>query len=115
MLDTFIHRKNKTFNYFFQAIRLSMEEQLSAEPDENSDKKIARLRIRLPCGDLITRRFLASDHLQTLLNFVASKGFSPDDHKLLTTYPRRDVRSIYIICFLCGTIPGYFFKLLLRC
>ena len=40
---------------------------------------------------MITRRFLASESLQTLLNFVASKRFATNDHKLLTTYPRRDV------------------------
>ena len=68
-----------------------MAEQVPSEPSESCTQPMTRLRIRIPGGDMITRRFLASDSLQTLLNFVASKGFNPNEHKLLTTYPRRDV------------------------
>lgn len=76
---------------FFQAIRLSLEQALPPEPDEESGEQISKLRIRTPSGEFLERRFLGSCKLQVLFDFVASKGYPFEEFKLLTTFPRRNV------------------------
>ncbi|XP_054764516.2 FAS-associated factor 1-like [Lytechinus pictus] len=76
-----------------EAIRLSLEQQLADEPDEGSDLPISTLRMRLPTGETMTRRFLASEKLQMVLVFLGSKGYHSDTHKILTTWPKRDLTS----------------------
>lgn len=75
----------------FQAIRLSLEQALPPEPDEESGEQISKLRIRTPSGEFLERRFLGSCKLQVLFDFVASKGYPFEEFKLLTTFPRRNV------------------------
>lgn len=79
------------FSTFFQAIRLSLEQALPPEPDEESGEQISKLRIRTPSGEFLERRFLGSCKLQVLFDFVASKGYPFEEFKLLTTFPRRNV------------------------
>lgn len=43
---------------------------------------------------MITRRFKGTDCLRDLKNFMESLGYSVEDFKLLTTYPRFDVSSV---------------------
>lgn len=74
-----------------QAIRLSLEQALPPEPDEDSGEQISKLRIRTPSGEFLERRFLGSCKLQVLFDFVASKGYPFEEFKLLTTFPRRNV------------------------
>lgn len=77
-----------------QAIRLSLEQALPPEPNEDSGEQISKLRIRTPSGEFLERRFLGSCKLQVLFDFVASKGYPFEEFKLLTTFPRRNVSAI---------------------
>uniref|UniRef100_A0A8C5EFX3 UBX domain-containing protein n=1 Tax=Gouania willdenowi TaxID=441366 RepID=A0A8C5EFX3_GOUWI len=74
-----------------EAIRLSLEQALPPEPEEEAGEQISKLRIRTPSGEFLERRFLGSCKLQVLFDFVASKGFPFEEFKLLTTFPRRNV------------------------
>ncbi|XP_036111267.1 FAS-associated factor 1 isoform X3 [Molossus molossus] len=76
-----------------EAIRLSLEQALPPEPKEDAEP-VSKLRIRTPSGEFLERRFLASNKLQIVFDFVASKGFPWDEFKLLSTFPRRDVQKL---------------------
>jgi len=83
-------------------------------PKEPADEKtegvpVAQLRFRIPAtssescdqngpagtstsqNGLLTRRFLASNTLQTVMDFLASEGFTSQDYKILQSWPRRDL------------------------
>ncbi|KAF3690936.1 FAS-associated factor 1 [Channa argus] len=77
-----------------EAIRLSLEQTLPPEPDEESGELISKLRIRTPSGEFLERRFLGSCKLQVLFDFVASKGYPFEEFKLLTTFPRRNITQL---------------------
>ncbi|XP_063483553.1 FAS-associated factor 1 isoform X1 [Symphalangus syndactylus] len=77
-----------------EAIRLSLEQALPPEPKEENAEPVSKLRIRTPSGEFLERRFLASNKLQIVFDFVASKGFPWDEYKLLSTFPRRDVTQL---------------------
>uniref|UniRef100_A0A671W253 Fas (TNFRSF6) associated factor 1 n=1 Tax=Sparus aurata TaxID=8175 RepID=A0A671W253_SPAAU len=77
-----------------EAIRLSLEQALPPEPDEDSAEQISKLRIRTPSGEFLERRFLGSCKLQVLFDFVASKGYPFEEFKLLTTFPRRNITQL---------------------
>ncbi|XP_070688802.1 FAS-associated factor 1 [Pempheris klunzingeri] len=77
-----------------EAIRLSLEQALPAEPDEDAGEQISKLRIRTPSGEFLERRFLGSCKLQVLFDFVASKGYPFEEFKLLTTFPRRNITQL---------------------
>uniref|UniRef100_A0A667WNB0 Fas (TNFRSF6) associated factor 1 n=1 Tax=Myripristis murdjan TaxID=586833 RepID=A0A667WNB0_9TELE len=77
-----------------EAIRLSLEQALPPEPDDEPGEQISKLRIRTPSGEFLERRFLGSCKLQVLFDFVASKGYPFDEFKLLTTFPRRNITQL---------------------
>lgn len=77
-----------------EAIRLSLEQSLPPEPEEEHSEPQSKLRIRTPSGEFIERRFLSSSPLQVLFTFVASKGFPCHEYKLLSTFPRRDITQL---------------------
>lgn len=77
-----------------EAIRLSLEQALPPEPDEESGEQISKLRIRTPSGEFLERRFLGSCKLQVLFDFVASKGYPFEEFKILTTFPRRNITQL---------------------
>nr|XP_054608373.1 FAS-associated factor 1 isoform X2 [Nothobranchius furzeri] len=77
-----------------EAIRLSLEQALPAEPNGDPGEQISKLRIRTPSGEFLERRFLGSCKLQVLFDFVASKGYPYDGFKLLTTFPRRNITQL---------------------
>ncbi|XP_041647545.1 FAS-associated factor 1 [Cheilinus undulatus] len=77
-----------------EAIRLSLEQALPPEPDEDSGEQISKLRVRTPSGEFLERRFLGSCKLQVLFDFVASKGYPFEEFKLLTTFPRRNITQL---------------------
>jgi len=74
-----------------EATQLSLACALPEEPPADCQHTMARIRFRLPGGEILTRRFLGENKLQILLNFVSSKGFSSAEYKVLTTFPRRDL------------------------
>uniref|UniRef100_A0AAR2LQL9 UBX domain-containing protein n=1 Tax=Pygocentrus nattereri TaxID=42514 RepID=A0AAR2LQL9_PYGNA len=84
-----------------EAIRLSLEQALPPEPNEEEGEPVSKLRIRTPSGEFLERRFLGSCKLQVLFDFVASKGYPSDEFKLLTTFPRRNVSldPLFFMCF----------------
>ncbi|KAM9475178.1 FAS-associated factor 1 isoform 1-T2 [Clarias gariepinus] len=77
-----------------EAIRLSLEQTLPPEPNEEIGEPISKLRVRTPSGEFLERRFLGSCKLQVLFDFVASKGYPSDEFKLLTTFPRRNITQL---------------------
>ncbi|KAB0358591.1 hypothetical protein FD754_002747, partial [Muntiacus muntjak] len=80
-----------------KAIRLSLEQALPPEPKEENAEPVSKLRIRTPSGEFLERRFLASNKLQIVFDFVASKGFPWDEFKLLSTFPRRDSFLVFLL------------------
>uniref|UniRef100_A0A8C5R2J2 DMRT like family A2 n=1 Tax=Leptobrachium leishanense TaxID=445787 RepID=A0A8C5R2J2_9ANUR len=77
-----------------EAIRLSLEQSLPPEPQEEHNEPQSKLRIRTPSGEFLERRFLGSDSLQVVFDFVASKGYPCHEFKLLSTFPRKDVTQL---------------------
>ncbi|CAD5111735.1 DgyrCDS1017 [Dimorphilus gyrociliatus] len=75
-----------------EKIRQNVAEQLPAEPDEHCKQELSRIRIRAPDNKILNRRFLASNPLQILFNYLTSEGFHVADFKVLTTFPRRDLK-----------------------
>lgn len=53
--------------------------------------QVARIRFRTPDGEMFQRRFRANDKLSSVLDFITSEGYFPDDYKLLSSWPRRDL------------------------
>lgn len=80
--------------HHLQMIKQSLVATIPDEPSADCQETMARLRFRCPDGDILTRRFLGSTQLQTLLNYLVTLGYSREEYKVLTTFPRRDV-SLY--------------------
>merc|ERR1712150_313303 len=63
-------------------------------------KEVSKLRFRLPRDKpidgkcVLDRRFLASEPLQIVFNYLASKGFLVTDYKVLSTFPKRDITEL---------------------
>lgn len=74
-----------------EAHRQSLESSLPPEPSGASGDGIAQIRFRLPKGQLLDRKFLRSETLQTLLNYLTVKGYPPEEFKVISSWPRRDV------------------------
>ncbi|KAK7501481.1 hypothetical protein BaRGS_00007285 [Batillaria attramentaria] len=87
-------RKRREEEAVKEAIKESIAKSVPDEPAEDAEGAIAKLRFRIPGGQLIERRFWADNTLQDLLNFLTGKGFHTEDYKVLTTYPRRDVTQL---------------------
>lgn len=71
--------------------RMEAEQSMPPEPADNADG-ITKIRIRKPNGEFMERRFFAANQLDTLLRFIASKGYPIDEYKVISSWPRRDVR-----------------------
>ncbi|CAF0948374.1 unnamed protein product, partial [Didymodactylos carnosus] len=83
------HEKNQRL-----AIQKQCQAKLPAEPNE-SDKDITKLKIRLPDDkDTLVRRFRIKDTLQTLFDYLTSKGHMFGEYKLLSIHPRRDLTAL---------------------
>lgn len=74
--------------------RQMLAQQLPREPPEDCKDPITCIRIRLPSGDVLVRRFLGSQPLKTLLLYLASKGFPASEYKVLASWPRRDLSAL---------------------
>ncbi|XP_071953083.1 FAS-associated factor 1-like [Antedon mediterranea] len=77
-----------------EAMRLSLEQQVSEEPPADIKDGVSTLRMRLPNGETLIRRFYGNHALETLFYFIGSKGYRTEEYKLLTTWPKRDVTSL---------------------
>jgi len=80
-----------------QALQQSMADLLPTEPDATCPEPVTLIRFRCPDGKVLTRRFLATDPLRVLLTYLGAEGYQVNSYKVLTTYPRRDVRIVYIL------------------
>lgn len=79
-----------------ERVRSEAERALPPEPADTKGPEITKIRVRQPTGEMFERRFLATDTLQTLINFVTSKGFPIDKFKLISSWPRRDLTALGI-------------------
>ncbi|KAJ8039663.1 FAS-associated factor 1 [Holothuria leucospilota] len=77
-----------------EAIRRSLEEQLTEEPPTDCSEPMTTLRMRLPNGETLIRRFLANERMQMVLTYLGSQGFNADHHKVLITYPKKDLTTL---------------------
>lgn len=77
-----------------EAVRRSLQEQLTDEPPADCPEPMTTLRVRLPNGETLIRRFLAAERMQMVLNYLGSKGFNSDNHKVLTTFPKKDLTTV---------------------
>merc|ERR1719458_1818262 len=69
------------------------EQTLPPEPAADCGAPLANIRFRTP-SETFARRFHASDPLSVLLLFLRSKGYRPEEYKVLSTFPRRDLSSL---------------------
>ncbi|CAE1311723.1 FAF1 [Acanthosepion pharaonis] len=74
-------------------MRENIAKELPAEPAENI-KGVVQIRLHLPSGNIVTRRFYGQEPLRYLFQFLTSKGYPTDEFKVLSRYPQQDV-SIY--------------------
>ncbi len=74
-----------------EAKRKLIESKLPPEPP--SSVTHARIRFRSVESGQFERRFLPGDTLRVLFDFLASKGFPMEEHKVLSSWPRRDVST----------------------
>ncbi|XP_074644046.1 FAS-associated factor 1-like [Tubulanus polymorphus] len=77
-----------------EARRQSVADLLPPEPCADSEEPVTMIRVRVPNGSPITRRFLVASPLRHLIHYIVSKGFHLEDYKILTTYPRRDLTTL---------------------
>merc|ERR1712241_1951 len=66
---------------------------LPPEPPADCGAPLANIRFRAPSTQL-QRRVLASDTLEILLLFLRSEGFRPEEYKVITSFPRRDISQL---------------------
>lgn len=97
-------KENSGFFFSQQAVRRSLQEQLTDEPPADCPEPMTTLRVRLPNGETLIRRFLAAERMQMVLNYLGSKGFNSDNHKVLTTFPKKDVSWKYFSQLLAACI-----------
>jgi hypothetical protein len=75
-------------------LREQIATTLPMEPDANSTDPVCSLKCRLPGGKTVSRRFLQTTTLNVLFDFLFSQGFSRDEYRFLTTYPKRDLADL---------------------
>lgn len=74
--------------------RLEVLKRLPAEPPaEQPAGNITCIRFRLPEGKTSTRRFMADEQLQVLLDYLLVEGYPHNEYKVLSSWPRKDVSN----------------------
>ena len=87
-------RKKQEEQAVKEAIMASLARILPDEPPEGCTKPVTKLRIRTPSGEVLTRKFLASETVGTLMDYLTTKGFITAEYKVLSTFPRRDITQL---------------------
>ncbi|XP_063989568.1 FAS-associated factor 1 [Diachasmimorpha longicaudata] len=77
-----------------EAHRLAVESSLPPEPDADSSNGVLKVKVRLPGGKFLERRFQPDTPLQTLLNVLIVEGYPTEEYKVLSSWPRRDLTSV---------------------
>ncbi|XP_033640720.1 FAS-associated factor 2-like [Asterias rubens] len=75
-----------------EELKLAKAASLPAEP-EPEDPEAIRIVVKLPCGARLERRFLKTEPLQIIYDFVFVQDDAPTEFKLMTNYPRRVLPS----------------------
>ena len=91
---------------------MSYQSQLTVEPPEDCQEPVATIRFRLPTGEMLTRRFIATNPMGMVIMFLGTKGYHTEDYKILTTYPKKDVSiassEIFVYCTISKVLHVYF-------
>ncbi|KAL6419181.1 hypothetical protein ACFW04_014056 [Cataglyphis niger] len=74
-----------------EAHRQAVESSLPPEPQQGAGDGVMKVRVRLPAGKFLERKFQSDTPLQTLFNFLIVEGYPTEEYKLLSSWPRRDV------------------------
>ncbi|XP_072762719.1 FAS-associated factor 1 isoform X4 [Anoplolepis gracilipes] len=74
-----------------EAHRQAVESSLPPEPQQGAGDGVMKVRVRLPAGKFLERKFQPDTPLQTLFNFLIVEGYPTEEYKLLSSWPRRDV------------------------
>lgn len=74
-----------------EAHRQAVESSLPPEPQQETGDDVIKVRVRLPAGKFLERKFQSDTPLQTLLNFLIVEGYPTEEYKVLSSWPRRDV------------------------
>nr|CAH0098300.1 unnamed protein product [Daphnia galeata] len=75
--------------------RQEVLKRLPAEPSADQPAgSITCIRFRLPEGKTSTRRFLADEPLQVLLDYLLVEGFPQSEFKVLSSWPRKDLTAV---------------------
>lgn len=77
-----------------EAHRQAVESSLPPEPQQSTGDGVLKVRVRLPAGKFLERRFQSDTPLQTLLNFLIVEGYPTEEYKVLCSWPRRDLTSM---------------------
>ncbi|XP_012278050.1 FAS-associated factor 1 [Orussus abietinus] len=77
-----------------EAHRQAVESSLPPEPQPGVGDGVLKIKVRLPAGKFLERRFQADTPLQTLLNFLIVEGYPTEEYKVLSSWPRRDLTSM---------------------
>lgn len=90
-----------------EMLRQEVLKRLPAEPPADQPAgSTTCIRFRLPEGKTSTRRFLADEPLQVLLDYLLVEGFPHTEYKVLSSWPRKDVNNFTtFLCFLAIDVP----------
>ncbi|XP_050454292.1 FAS-associated factor 1 isoform X1 [Cataglyphis hispanica] len=77
-----------------EAHRQAVESSLPPEPQQGAGDGVMKVRVRLPAGKFLERKFQSDTPLQTLFNFLIVEGYPTEEYKLLSSWPRRDLTSM---------------------
>lgn len=77
-----------------EAHRQAIESSLPPEPQQGAGDNVLKVRVRLPAGKFLERRFQPDTPLQTLLNFLIVEGYPTEEYKVLCSWPRMDLTSM---------------------
>jgi len=81
----------KTGRMFIQEERKRAERNLAPEPAPDCQLPVTNIRIRLPSGEQVERRFLLQQPLQHLFEFMTSRNLRPAEYKIFSPFPKREV------------------------
>ncbi|XP_022174084.1 FAS-associated factor 1-like isoform X2 [Myzus persicae] len=87
-----IESQERQFAAEKEAIRQRIVASLPDEPEPGD--QVVKIRFRLPLGKFLERRFLASDILQVLFDYLYISGFSQKEFKVISSWPRRDLTTL---------------------
>nr|XP_024215584.1 FAS-associated factor 1-like [Halyomorpha halys] len=74
-----------------KADRMAAVSQLPEEPSDNN--QVITIRFRTPKEEVFQRKFLSSNKLQVLFNYLLVKGYRVAEYKLISPWPRRELSS----------------------